>query len=111
MVYGEWTRRTWKRRAAIRCAGRVFERSTAASQVTGELLYKQGYGIPVSPLFPNLSAALSIEIMNLQQSGALEIYEKAWIPDVVCGYSAVRNVATHYGTCSCGNPRCQCCSF
>lgn len=52
-------------------------------QVTGEMLYKQGYGIAVSPLMKNLSDALSVEIMNLQQSGALEIFEKKWIPNVV----------------------------
>lgn len=53
-------------------------------QVVGEMFDRQGYGIVLDPRFKNLSETISITLLDLQQSGYLDLLKKTWIPDTVC---------------------------
>jgi hypothetical protein len=65
-------------------------------QVIGRPMNKQGYGIAVSPLFPELARVLSVELMNMQQNGRLVDINSYWLPAVVCICSAQPNGALRF---------------
>jgi ABC-type amino acid transport substrate-binding protein len=52
-------------------------------QVIGRPMNKQGYGVAVSPLFPDLADAISIQLTIMQQNGMLVRIKARWLPEVV----------------------------